>query len=140
MLYVHICFLSLFVFSPSICMISKSSALEPSVISKVYMKLADKNLVGRLLSNPELKKVRKEIDIKQLKNWKQQVKPFEVMLLFQLGIALEEAGYRKLASDMILYAYEKGNTNNFVIETIQGKVDSQSIEKALEQLGFAPCI
>lgn len=104
-----------FCFESISCMQHERSVLSPSVVGETYTELLKAHLICRILSPSDVKKAKKIVDISRLDHWTQQVKPFELDLLFQLGVVLDEIGYRSLAADMILFSYANGNKNNFVI-------------------------
>ena len=128
-----ILFALFFCFNNIFCMQDRCGVLTPSIVGEVYAKLSRAHLVGRMLSTPDIKKAKKMVDINQLEHWTQQIKPFELDLLFQLGIVLDEIGHRDLAADMILFSYANGNKNNFVIESIGDEVVTK--ERIMKVLG-----
>jgi hypothetical protein len=110
--------------------------LAPSVLGRIYRDLSNEHLVGKWLSPPETKKVKRIINRYDL-NSLSEVKPFELDMLFQVGIALELAGYRDLAADMILFAHQNGYSDNFVIESLKGGIiNKERIVGVLENLSL----
>lgn len=132
-----ILFALFFCFNNIFCMQDRCGVLSPSIVGEVYAKLSREHLVGRMLASSDIKKAKKMIDVNQLEHWTQQIKPFELDLLFQLGIVLDEIGHRDLAADMILFSYANGNKNNFVIESIGDEVvTKERIMKVLDDMGL----
>ena len=110
---------------------------KPSVLGRVYSDLSKAHLIGKWLSPLETKKADRIIKAYDFTNWNSQIKPFEFDLLFQVGIVLETLGYRERAAEMILFAYNKGYSDNFVIEALNGKkVNKKALISALEGLGL----
>jgi hypothetical protein len=111
--------------------------LAPSMLGRVYRDLSNEHLVGRWLSPPETKKVKRIINRYDLNSLFKVVRPFELDMLFQVGIALELAGYRDIAADMILFAHQNGYSDNFVIESLKGEIiNKERIVRVLEDLNL----
>lgn len=132
-----ILFFVLFSCSCGVCMEQDSveKMFKPSVLGQVYSDLSKAHLTGKWLSSSETKKADHIIKDYDLSNWNSEIKSFELDMLFQVGIILESLGYRELAADMILFAHTNGYDDNFVMESLQGKmVNKKAIIEVLKNL------
>ncbi len=112
-----ILFFMLLSYDCSVCMEQESTreVFKPSVLGRVYNDLSKAHLTGKWLSPPETEKASRIVKSYDLSSWNDQIKPFELDMLFQVGIVLESLGYQNLAVDMILFAHINGYDDNFVM-------------------------
>lgn len=135
------CFILFFVLFSCHCTCMEQESVgnifKPSVLGCVYNDLSKAHLTGKWLSPSETEKADRIIKGYDFSSWNSQIKPFELDMLFQVGIVLESLGYRELAADMILFAHINGYDDNFVMESLKGKIiDKNAIIQVLKNLGL----